>query len=368
MTFKKFITYQCNICKRTKDMPTDKLHGFINLCTITQNCGGRLKPIATKNLREILPSSSEANLVNWKPRTQQEAAIQLQEEPVVHLNLASSSAKVLTMAVKGDPNLLPLNIDLKFSIELADSQSYLEYTYTLAAGIDTIIGTDNSSLGKLLRFTNNDVVMVYINGVLLSTSDFTLNYQGSTGYSVTLHTIKNVQTSAKVVVFQNVPIAETSALTFSKNSNLDISSAWENVNSVLINGEQWTVYSCVDISALPINSILTLYEGSSFSQTLPNTPLDQLRFLAAYDPFTVVDRIYNAVVSLANLSAENQYIRVYSHAGLVQLQTTNKTIDMLEIIRVDEVNDVSKELVTSLINSTLEPTLFPTNSSVIGPV
>lgn len=370
MTLKKYITYQCDTCKRTKDLPTDKLHGFINLCTITQNCKGRLKPIATKNLREILPSSVSSSLSNWKPRTSINSGESpaISNEEVIYFNAASSTSKILTLAVKGIPASLPSVVDIKFSIEKAESQSYIEYTYTLAANSDTIIGTDNSSYGKMLRFFVTDVVMVYVNGVLLLETDYVLNFQGTNGYSVTINQKKKVQSAVKVVVFQNVPIAETTPIIFTKNSELDINSAWENVTSVTINSDVWTLYSCLDLSELPVNTILTLYQGATFSNALNLTELTNVNLLLAYDPFTPIDRINSCLVSFDKLSAENQHLRIYSHNGSNQVQITNHTLDLSLSIRITTVKDPMNELVNTLSQASIDPVLLPSNLTVIGPI
>lgn len=364
MTIKKFITYECNTCKRSKDLAVDLIHGFVDKCTITKNCTGRLFPIKAKNLRDILPSKGAAGLQNWTPRGNLTEAERLVNKPVSY-DLASSGNRTLTLISKVPFSTAPSTYLISFIAQLDTVQDYIEFDYTLASGSKTIIGKD--STGKTLRFSQTDLLNVYVQGVLRPQLDpilgYTLNYQNGVGYSIDFNTTQAFATSVKVVVFQGVTLTETAQLEFIKNSELAVDGAWSNIETVSLHGETWTVYTCIDTSALPVNSQLNLYE------VVPDpvkSHLEDFYFLMAYSPYSVIDRVYSIGVHLSNLNLPNQYVSVNSVNGVKTINVSSESLSELTNLQLKQIKNTSAEVLTSAPISMAEPIKLET--SIIGPI
>jgi hypothetical protein len=357
---KRFITYKCNVCKRTKDFSADNLHAFINLCTITQNCSGKLSPIATKNIRSILPSEPVNGLLDWIPQN----AVILNTVAAVEtiFPLDSNSDQIMTIAVLNEGfTALDDTFSLTFTVQRTNIQDFVEYTYTLAANQDTIIGADNSSQSKVLKFISSDNVNVFINGV--QTNQFVLQYSDTVGYAIVLNTTRTVSVSVKVVVYPQISITETTSVQFTKNENLTFlkSTAWNNAKSIMLNGLEYVLYSSV-LESLPANKELNLYPGNS----LTNYSLSNMYFLLSNDPYTSIDRILDFIVPLDILSTPDLWVKYYVDSNKKQIQVSYLALTSIENPII--CNLINSEIITTNKLSSSVNIALPKNNSILGAI
>jgi hypothetical protein len=364
MTIKKFITYECDTCKRAKDLPVDLIHGFVDKCTITKNCTGRLFPIKAKNLRDILPTKGAAGLQNWSPRGTNSPSVSSVNQ-LIEYDISSNVNRAMTLISKEPFATAPSTYSLSFTVQLDSVQDYIEYDYTLASGSKIVIGKDTS--GKTLRFLPTDLINVYVQGVLRPQADatlgYTLNYQSDVGYSVEFNTAQSFATSVKIVVFQGVTLTETTPLYFTKNSILSIDSAWANVEAVNLAGEQWTVYTCTSTTGLPDNSQLNLYE---VALDPIKSRLEDFYFLLSYSPYSIADRVYSIGVQLNRLSLPGQYIKVTFANNIKTLKISSDSLAELKNLQLLKLKTASAEILSTADTSSAQVIDFAT--SIIGPV
>jgi len=366
---KRFITYRCNKCQRTKDYEVNNLRAFINLCSITKNCDGRLSPIATKSVRNILASSPVAGLEDWAPPSTLESSKKntVAPAPIEYFNLSSSASYELTIAVAGTSGL-PDTFNVHFISQLSTSSAFVEYLYYKTSSFNSVLGPDTSSSAKVLRFTSSDTVKVFANGVeLTEVEDYVLLYSGVNGYSIQFTQTYIVSTLVKVLVFQPLPVSTSTPIVFTKNSLLTYSNnntTWSNVKTVSINGVAHTVYTCLNTDLLPTNVLLNIYDSSQ----VDGLNLDDMHFLLSYAPYvSPVDRYEVATVPLNNLADVATNLRKFFNANETRIEVTGDSIvSTLTPLIALNISDITLEQVTALITSDQKP--FPKSLKIIGPV
>jgi hypothetical protein len=381
MAFKKIITYQCNKCRRLKDFTSSDLHAFINLCTITKNCEGRLSPIATKNLRNVLASTPIDGIPDWNSRFDPSVSVQDNNEQVVYYDLASSSSFSLTLALrKGSVLVLPSDFTLRFAMQSMSNLVYNEFTYYMTSTFSQVTGPDTSPSAKVLRFTASDTIVVYRNGVELSEgtgpNDYQLMYNSTQlGYAIKFNTTSTISTLIKVFVYQAQSVELTTPLVFTKNallvSSSDNKTAWSNALEVDIDGIEYVLYTCTDTSTLPTNMLLNIYPSNNQLSTDTSQLLEHYKFLVSYKPYTVADRIYEALVPMTNLIDTNTSIRMtYSTNDSSQyLEVSGTAVEYpTKPITILSFDSMDNELLYGIISSVSDQTVISNNVNIIGPV
>lgn len=381
MAIKKIITYQCDKCRRTKDYQASILNAFVNLCSITKNCTGRLHPIATKNLRNVLPSSPEAGLTDWFSRFENPTKTIIKEETISYANLASNYKYALTLAVKKETTNCS-SFELQFAVQQSESTSFIEYDFYMTTPFTQVIGKDSSSSARILKFTSADSVSVFKNGIELTegsaVSEYKLLFNNSNGYAIQFNQEISTSTLIKVIVYQAQQIFLTEPLIFTKNSeianNKDNQTSWLNVLNVNINNEEYVLYSCLDISNIPSNKLLNIYPNNNqISNQLPNTEiistdLNDYYFLISYMPYSNVDRAYDIVCNLSNLAEADTNIRIFSTSSEKRLEISSLSAQYpLLPIQPLMYRDISTEKVEAL-TAVIYQSTFPNNFNIIGPV
>ena len=366
MANKRFITYKCNKCLRTKDFESDKLHAFVNLCTITNKCTGRLSPVATKSLRDVLPSAPVSGLEDWsglggntKPET-----------VVKHYPIVSSTTGALTLIAKG--TTLPNFLHVVFVTQQESVKEYTEFDFNMTSAFSTIQGLDSSPAAKLLSFTHSATVTVFADGVeLIEGPDmygYVLNFSGNNGYSITLNTPRTVSTYVKIVVYPAQSLQVTQALVFTKNSALSsIDTAWSNVHSVKIDADEWTVYTCHDSSTLPLNALLNIYPGNNQILDIVDANLADFALLLSYTSYQPCDRVYDKLIKLSDLASENSYLRSFYYHSVLQVQCSASAVSGLSLpLDIVTVDTVTREWSTTNVSPTFDQDPYVVNSKIIG--
>jgi|688.fasta_scaffold06347_31 hypothetical protein len=381
---KKFVTYKCNTCNRTKDVEASSLHSFINLCSITLNCSGKLLPIATKSLRNVLASAPVDGVPDWISRFEisrnQTSSTINSSEQNLYVTLASSSSLALSLAVKRQNpsiNNNPSSLSISFATQQSEVNTFDEFTYFISSTFNSVSGPDSTSSKKVLRFTSSDIVKVFLNGVELIEgtliNDYRLNYNGQNGYQVVFNTSYSISSVVKVIVYQNQNIVLSNPITFTRNtllvSNLENQTSWTNVSTIEYGNDTYDVYTCLDTLSLPANQILNLYpNGNHFSSNVIYTDLNNFRFLLAYPPFSVIDRIYSAFVDFNNLSDVDYHLRLYSNNGSITLEVSKNSISYVSFAPLIHVADDNLEWLSSADVITDDTSLIPNNPKIIGPI
>lgn len=381
---KKIVTYKCTTCNRTKDYEASKLHSFIDLCSITLNCSGRLLPIATKSLRNVLASAPVDGVPDWISRFEiganQSSSTINSSETNLYVTLASSSSLALSLAVKRQNpsiNNNPSSFTVSFATQQSEVSTFDEFTYFISSTFNSVSGPDSTSSKKVLRFTSSDIVKVFLNGVELIEgtliNDYRLNYNGQNGYQVVFNTSYSISSVVKVIVYQNQNIVLSNPITFTRNtllvSSLENQTSWTNVSTIEYGNDTFDVYTCLDTLSLPANQILNLYpNGNHFSTNIVSTDLNNFRFLLAYPPFSVIDRIYSAFVDFDNLSDVDNHLRLYSNKGSITLEVSKSSISYVSFAPLIHVADDSLEWLSSANVITDDTSLVPNNPYIIGPI
>lgn len=382
MALKKIITYQCNKCRRLKDFAATDLHAFVNLCTITKNCEGRLAPIATKNLRNVLASQPIDGISDWNSRfDQQQNILNNVANNDIRYDIATSETFALTLAVrKNSLPVIPSDFTLRFAMQALNSLSYNEFNYYMTSSFDQVTGPDTSPSAKVLRFTVTDTVVVFLNGVELSegtgVKDYQLLYNSNNlGYAIKFNTTSTISTLIKVFVYQSQSVELTDPLVFTKNALLVSSSenktAWSNVFTVDIDSIEYELYTCSDTSALPTNILLNVYPSNNQLSIDTSQDLNDYKFLASYKPYTVADRIYQAMFPMDRLIDTESSIRMFYSKGESK-QSLDISINSLYFpmkpITVLTTELISNEILTGIISTVSDQNIINNNSNIIGPV
>lgn len=151
------------------------------------------------------------------------------------------------------------------------------FYYTKSYNDLVFTGADNN--GNTLKFSTSQIVLVYVNGTLMTEDQYLL--------STDLIQVKNnmAQQTNDVIVYVIQPAADQFvSITFQNIST----GVWEDTKKVTIDNDSYFVYSS-DSYELEKNA----------TYLLTNSPLN-VCFAYGYYPYSTVDKIYNSIVPLYN--------------------------------------------------------------------
>ena len=100
----KYKRYKCDTCNKEIDLDNNPTHAFIDKCTLTAGCKGRLRFIQSKNIKD--------NVLNFDSVLQSSKIGGLTEDYTLgnYVNASSSSSNDLVIAVKNDPTFVDSTI------------------------------------------------------------------------------------------------------------------------------------------------------------------------------------------------------------------------------------------------------------------
>lgn len=299
-----YTTYQCSVCRRTKDVLQDNVRAAPNQCIITKGCLGSLFAIGvTSNPSDTAPVEG---LTDWYPRGKKVSA-----SPVAatqqSVSLSCSSTGVLTLAVRMTDAQATANPTLTMALtqRRVDDISYVVYNFKPSASTSTISGKDLT--GKNLRFDQSAIdegrVFVRLNGISIFPGDgITL-----TPNTVTFTTSVAAGSTVSVSVYsQQNTVSRT--LDFEANYSFLVTSgsgSWGNVRwaedyddmTGAINPEKWWLYSCTSLGEIASSSRLildTIFQSDGVTPLV--TDFTTVRFLLSGDPHDNTDRYLNFYV------------------------------------------------------------------------
>ena len=312
----KFKRYKCDTCFKETDVDNNLTHAFIDRCNLTVGCNGVLRFVADKNTKD--------NVLNFDSITQLDRIGSDSTDTSLgeYIDAASSDANNMVLAVKTsaiDSSIVSLTLKEIFAKERA----YQEFVFSVSVPVTAISGKDNSVDQKVLTFDSSDSISVFINGQELDTSKYTAeNNIIRFNELMTYNTYSASMLFVKVLVY-TAEVAVQKTLSFRKNVQGLADTAWSNLGSVYLAGEDYELFTCTEFLGLTLNSRLTVEavkcDGSSVA--VANTYL-----LLSQAPFGPLDRIESRAICLAELNSRTDHIKYEVLSGVVHFLVTSNSI------------------------------------------
>ena len=299
MSTTRFITYKCNLCKRTIDEENKITTVKFTKCNITLGCEGKLYPIGSKNTRNIVATSAatEVSTEDWMPREQVAAkAAAIAPIQVVPISLITGINSELTIAV---PSSMPSSsLTVVANKRRVDASVFSVFTFLRAGTVSFISGMDNSADNKTLAFENTDTIEVYVNSVKLSSSAWSKNVTTQAiSFSPAL-VGENLQIKINVA---KAVVTPSYNLTFTYNSAVVENSSWSNVRQIKLFGATYKLYTYSALSSiLKIGEELQLLSVAAGATSLTSSAY----LMLAYSPYSPVDRELNSVIKFSEIVSE----------------------------------------------------------------
>lgn len=306
---KKFVIYKCAKCFKEKTIDNSISNIFIDLCTLTENCDGRLSPISEKSLIDI--SNSLYSPIIGK-------AISNETITEKFYNLTTNNNLELAIAVNSTEPF----IDVKFTVNKENDVTYTEFYYVLNNVTDEITGQDSSVGKRVLTFKITDTVKVIVNGEeKLDGLDYRLAYSNNTGYKILFSDSLNVNAIVRILVYSESLTEEKTLRFFPSDGYLN--SSWSNVRKVKIKDYGQTllnVYVCRDLDSTQ-NLILK-------GQDQPGV------FLTVGNFYGIIGRKFDKVVPIKNTIIKNNGNSVVYNEKSIQWLT--QPIIIIEVVYADQ--------------------------------
>jgi hypothetical protein len=306
----RYITYQCTVCRRTKDVERDDKRAIPSGCTITKGCGGTLFKIGDKGFAQ--QTKPVAGVTDWYPRG---TAPTKESKPVasesVEMSVSSSGALVVAVKMTTAQASTISALTLKIQQRRVEAIPFTQFTFRiLVSGTTTVSGRD--SQGRNLRIDSTAQsegrLRVRVNGV--ERTDYTVSSTVQAS-SVTFSQELPLESVVDIVVFNEREVEEKE-LTFVTNRTIavnDLSGAWGNVrwfdklNPLLSepNEERFWLFTCTSTASLPSSArikVVGLYNGTSLINP------QRAVFLLASPPYSHVDRYLGLVIPLSTLQED----------------------------------------------------------------
>jgi len=309
-----YVSYQCSVCRRTKDILQDNVRVQPNQCTITKGCRGLLYKIGETSIAS--PVDPVSGLTDWYPRGERVTTpTSAPSEQKVSLSCSDNGALTLAILMTDAAAIAYPTLRLQLRQRLSADVPFVEYVFNLIADEQIVSGKD--STGKNLRFDQNAIndgrVQVLVNGVTRSSGAGATDYQASPNV-ITFNTALDAGTVVVVSVFGIAPTT-TQVLQFTANySVINASSvgSWSNIRWVdeydpqtgllrSTNGERWWLYTCTALGDLSIASLLNIVSVNDQTDdaVIPGVlgEIEHVRFLIANPPHGSTDRYLDFYVS-----------------------------------------------------------------------
>jgi hypothetical protein len=359
MTTTRFITYKCNLCKRTIDEENRITSVKFTKCNITLGCEGKLYPIGSKNTRNIVATSPAADSTteDWLPREQvaiSAAAVSQRELPPI--SLITGAAGELTVAIP-DAATTATSIIAVAKKRQVDPSTFTPFIFYRGGTVSFISGRDNSPESKTLFFEAADTVEVIVNSVKLNTTSWTADLASQTiSFSPAL-TAETLQIKINVTRATTAPSFN---LTLTNNVTPG-SSSWSNVTKVNMFGSTYKLFTYGNLSTL-LKQGEELQLMSLSANTAPMT--DVAYIMLAYSPYSPVDRELSSVVKFSEITAEWLFAPAGEKLNLLLSARTEKPVWPV-IFPTVLVNSTAEK---NQISGTSELVQKAINPYIIGPV
>lgn len=381
-----YITYQCSICRRTKNFIQDNVRSVPNSCTITKGCEGRLFDIGIAPSLSNVATSPEG-LVDWYPRGQAVTVVPV-EASVPTTLLSTSATGVLTLAIyQSDAEAFSRDIvKLLLTQRKVENISYQQYLFKTVVPTTLISGRDLTN--KNMRFDQLAIdesrVFIRVNGisrfpgpdpedVVLTPNAVSFNSATPIGATIDVSVYTEKGTIERVLPF-------VANRTFNVSLN---SGSWGNVRWIkeydsagLLKVNKWWLYSCVSLDVIPGSARLKLeklYAEDGTTVLLQEEQLNNIRILLASTPYENTDRYLNFYVDCAKLnqdfalsSVTTSVDELYADDALVEIfppfqLIKDPTLSNSSFVTADTFTS-SSSIPTDTVNTRI------VGSKIIGPV
>lgn len=363
----KFRHYKCDVCNKETDVDNNITHVFIDKCTLTAGCRGRLRLVSEKNSKDNIVNFVEAS-VN-PTRT---SLVDVSIPALIDLSTAKS-ANALAIGVKSTGGSFAANATARLWLSeiLNQDLEYQEYQFNLSVPVNAISGKDSSIDQRVLIFDTGSNISVSINGQEVDPALYVAENN-----SIRFLTQINYGTYASSSIFVKIlvyaPVTTVSReLVFNRNVQNLSTSAWSNIEKVKAQGEEYTLFTCTDLSTIDLKTRMNV---SGLSVAGATHQLGDAFFLLAQDPFGVLDRIETRVIRLSALVNDANYLRynVIANENKV-LVTSNSISDVFPKITVDvnAVFSIAAEIDTVGdvgLDTSLNRNITNNNEFILGPV
>ena len=325
----------------------------------------------TNNGTNILPIPPVGSL-NWKPRASKQVSGPAAVKPTFYDTSTGTKAQVILAVSDLSTGFTPspaATLTLQLVAKQQVSRPFQQYTYKRTVTVSTISGVEDGVSRKILRYSPQDEVQVYVNGVKFVNGILPGQYQlydGTNTSPVPPNTIlfntpvSGTNTQFDIIVTQPVPVTRTT-LSFTRmiaDESRVGTGAWEGVDAVRnqVTETRYSLFYCDFTSsqlsllntALKVDttqpSILT--DGLVFSQVQLSQSFLLLSRTAAY---TSVDRERTVVILLSDLT-NTGYLQAQLTQGVGSLLVTKSAIsDVFPVLEVLSYNE--KQLVTTALGA-----------------
>lgn len=358
---KKYQRLKCTKCNRDIDKLVNITHYSPDRCTITQGCEGRLTPVEYRSSAGIA-TSPEVGLTDWQPRgTTHTANPRLASPTLINLSTGSLS-QIVVASTANTPT-----ITIEFEGKADKPKAYRAYVFRREGPFSTIAGVESGLEKKALRFTKDDMVEVFLNGVKQEpNTDYTIA-DGSASSVAPPNTIvfKNVVDQPGVaqvdVIVSKEEVASSYYLVFKRNISDESrknTGAFENIASVsgMIHNPDWKTYYLYTLDLekidIPLNTILVPKNSEAM-------------LLLARRPYTQLDRYSTVVIPLQEMDIEIEYLKYFAVDGVPTLQATQESI--LQIFPPLRFNKFSVERPITTATAGIEEQLVIDGKVITGP-
>ena len=323
----KFRRYKCDTCNKEVDLENNITHAFIDRCTLTKGCLGRLRLVGEKN--------SKDNILNFESFIQPDSisggATDLSLPAFV--DASSNEANDMVIAVKRVGAVTQSSVlSLSLKEVLSKEQTYKEFVFNLTVPFSAISGKDSSVEQKVLTFEDTDSVVIFINGKEIDSTVYTLeNNIVRFATQVVYNTYSASSVFVKILVFSKEETV-SKTIAFRKNVEGLSSNAWSNVSEIKLGGETYDIFTAADTLSVDLNTRLIPQTASLDGN---NIQLNDISLLLSNQPYQIYDRISTRVVKLSDLDSS------------------------VDLIKYELINSVPRFLVSSISISDVFPPISP---------
>lgn len=339
-TSSPYVTYHCDTCDRTTEIQLDARRPDPLRCNITLNCRGKLSRVGVHDVKRRLFTPAAAGLTDYYPRGTSITAVSTAGEiPQISL-LTSKEGPGLALAVlkhrvngansefyttdSAGGNVIVESLTAALTnpttattiqIALYELQPELlkfkKYSYLINNSVQVIRGADNTPEENNLRFTSQNRVRVYVNGLELDDSEFDRTTENEIVFTPMITTINNL---IEVIVYNDISatildeaklvwlnfkfLTPTVSADLVKRGN----SCWGDVNKVTIEDADRFCFFCTDFSGLLSDRSygVARVQARSTGGILVINPAETFILLGKH-PFSFSDKELFAYVALDDL-------------------------------------------------------------------
>lgn len=358
----KFKKYKCDTCNKTTEVANNSTHAFIDKCTLTQGCLGRLRFVEETNSQNLSPPeflySSDHNAG-------------LKFPSLFSLN-CSQQTEVFAAAPISAPRTGAEILELTFSEIDAKEQEFKEFQFNVIVPVSAISGKDHSVDHKILAFSANDEVQVYINGENVDSGNFTAeNNLIKFKNPIVYQTFNASSLFVRVLVFAKK--SETlRKLVFNSTNPGSSNGAWSNLAAISIGHSILNVFVCSDLSAVKVNTRLKFMSATLNGVQISGT---EVHFLLSKAPHGKTERVLTKSIIAQNLDDSVNHLKFVSELGQNSIYaTTTSVTNVFPVIKAASAFDQSIEQDSAIDFASTSLDIEPNNNIeaydplIIGPV